>query len=257
MGLDPTSSSALPGTKTWAPTLRPYGPAMAAHQGSWAASFRRNRLRACAVTSAGGTRTLMGPVRAFLFLMTVFSHGGLPLSQHGRSRWGPSADPAEGNSQNPPMEILTMRSQHQHLATSLWWLTLSLRKWEMCGSMMESGGVGPLQGLARAGRAAGRGEQRGHQQLPLRGFPFNGLVFVLYIRKTVNNKYCVIGLRLPLDPPPRCSAEVRESVSAMTRAAGAGSARGRGARLPAWATGSRAASQLGVAGWSQGLGRET
>ena len=73
--------------------------------------------------------------------------------------------------------------------------------------MMESRGVGPLPDPARAGRAPRRGEQSRQQQLPLRGFPFNGLVFVLYIRKTVNNKYCVIGLHLPLVPPAFCGGE--------------------------------------------------
>lgn len=56
-----------------------------------------------------------------------------------------------------------------------------------------------LQDPARAGRTP-RKEQSSQKQLPLRVFPFNGLVFVLYIRKTVNNKYCVIGPELPLAP---------------------------------------------------------
>lgn len=57
-----------------------------------------------------------------------------------------------------------------------------------------------LQDPARAGRAPSK-EQSSQQQLLLGGFPFNGLAFVLYIRKTVNNKYCVIGPQLPLPPP--------------------------------------------------------
>lgn len=57
-----------------------------------------------------------------------------------------------------------------------------------------------LQDPAWAGRAP-RKERSSQQQLPLEGFLFNGLVFVLYIRKTVNNKYCVIGPQLPLAPP--------------------------------------------------------
>jgi len=73
--------------------------------------------------------------------------------------------------------------------------------------MMESCGVGLLQGLARAGKASRRGEQSRQPQLPLGSLPFNGLVFVLYIRKTVNNKYCVVGLHLPLALPSFCGGE--------------------------------------------------
>lgn len=54
---------------------------------------------------------------------------------------------------------------------------------------------------------AQREEQTRQQQLLLRGFPFNGLVFVLYIRKTVNNKYCVISLHLLLAPLAFCGGE--------------------------------------------------
>lgn len=63
-----------------------------------------------------------------------------------------------------------------------------------------------LQDPAGAGRTP-RKEQSSQKQLPLGVFPFNGLVFVLYIRKTVNNKYCVIGPELPLAPPAFCRGE--------------------------------------------------
>lgn len=80
---------------------------------------------------------------------------------------------------------------------------LAPQKQRLCG---RNCGMGLLQDSAGAGRAP-RKEQSSQQQPQLRGFPFNGLVFVLYIRKTVNNKYCVIGPQLPLAPPAVCRGE--------------------------------------------------
>lgn len=99
---------------------------------------------------------------------------------------------------------------------------------------------------------AQREEQTRQQQLLLRGFPFNGLVFVLYIRKTVNNKYCVISLHLLLAPLAFCGGE------------GDREQHGRGClrQLRSWEK--RPAHSVGTteqgsnpawgAGWSQGWG---
>lgn len=143
-----------------------------------------------------------------------------------------------------------MCSQHQHLATPCWWLTLSLRNagsaWLCDGKPWRGAAAG--SGQSRQGFPERRTKQTAATSIP--GFPFNGLVFVLYIRKTVNNKYCVIGLLLPLALPAFCRGEGDHEQR------DEGSARRRCAQLTAWASRSRAASQLRVAGWSQGLGRE-
>lgn len=82
VGLDPTPSSALPCPRTWA--LRPHGP----WQLIKGAGLPRNEGKGsvCAGTSAGGSRTLMAPVRAFLLLTNGFRHSDCPSPQHRRSQ---------------------------------------------------------------------------------------------------------------------------------------------------------------------------